>query len=130
MSRRVTARAVALHPPREVLEVVELAVARRARTLALVVAVLRAAVLVRAGRAVLRAVLALLAVALLAFHLPESAYLKWSGWLMITGIVIFSSSLYGLSLSGIRWLGAIAPIGGTAFIAAWLLLIIAVLKAP
>lgn len=38
------------------------------------------------------------------------------------GVLIFSGSLYVLSVSGIRWLGAITPIGGTAFIAAWILL--------
>ncbi len=73
--------------------------------------------------------LGLLAVGLLAYHLPESAWLRWSGWLMLAGIVIFSGSLYLLSVSGIRWLGAITPIGGTAFIAAWILCTVAVLKA-
>ncbi|MGB9149036.1 MAG: DUF423 domain-containing protein [Burkholderiales bacterium] len=72
--------------------------------------------------------LGLLAVGLLASHLPESAALRWSGWLMFAGIVIFSGSLYVLSTSGIRWLGAITPIGGVAFIVAWALLAIAVLK--
>ncbi len=43
-----------------------------------------------------------------------------SGWLMLVGIVIFSGSLYTLSLSGIRWLGAITPMGGLCFLAAWL----------
>ncbi|MFH7028142.1 MAG: DUF423 domain-containing protein [Heteroscytonema crispum UTEX LB 1556] len=42
-----------------------------------------------------------------------------TGWLFIIGIVIFSGSLYTLSLTGIKSLGAIAPIGGTAFLAAW-----------
>lgn len=72
--------------------------------------------------------LGLLAVGLLASHLPDSAALRWSGWLMFAGIIIFSGSLYVLSTSGIRWLGAITPIGGVAFIAAWALLAIAVLK--
>lgn len=43
-------------------------------------------------------------------------------WLLIAGILIFSGSLYALAISGIRVLGAITPIGGTAFIAGWLLL--------
>jgi uncharacterized membrane protein YgdD (TMEM256/DUF423 family) len=42
--------------------------------------------------------------------------------LLLVGIVIFSGSLYALAVSGIRMLGAITPIGGLAFIAAWLLL--------
>jgi uncharacterized membrane protein YgdD (TMEM256/DUF423 family) len=41
------------------------------------------------------------------------------GWLFAAGIVLFSGSLYGLSLSGIRWLGALTPLGGAAFIAGW-----------
>ena len=72
--------------------------------------------------------LGLLAVGIIAYHLPDSGLLKWSGWLMLAGIIIFSGSLYVLSTSGITWLGAITPIGGTAFIAAWILLTIAVLK--
>jgi len=72
--------------------------------------------------------LGLLAVGLVAAQLPESMLLKWSGWLMLAGIVLFSGSLYALALSGERWLGAITPIGGTAFLAAWGLFVIAVLK--
>jgi uncharacterized membrane protein YgdD (TMEM256/DUF423 family) len=72
--------------------------------------------------------LGLLAVGLVAAQLPESTLLKWSGWLMLAGIVLFSGSLYALALSGERWLGAITPIGGTAFLAAWGLFVIAVLK--
>ncbi|GAA5234962.1 DUF423 domain-containing protein [Verticiella sediminum] len=45
-----------------------------------------------------------------------------AGWLMLGGIVLFSGSLYVLALSGIRVLGAITPIGGVAFIAAWAVL--------
>ena len=42
-----------------------------------------------------------------------------SGWLFIIGIAIFSGSLYALSLTGIKSLGAIAPLGGVAFLAGW-----------
>ena len=72
--------------------------------------------------------LGLLAVGLVATQLPDSTLLKWSGWLMLAGIVLFSGSLYALALSGERWLGAITPIGGTAFLAAWALFVIGVLK--
>ena len=72
--------------------------------------------------------LGLLAVGLVAAQLPESLLLKWSGWLMLAGIVLFSGSLYALALSGERWLGAITPIGGTAFLAAWGLFVIAALR--
>jgi len=72
--------------------------------------------------------LGLFAVALVASLLPESALVKWSGWLMLAGILLFSGSLYLLSITGIRWLGAITPLGGVAFISAWLLLAVAVVK--
>ena len=55
--------------------------------------------------------------------------LNWAGYLMLAGIVIFSGSLYVLSLSGISILGAITPIGGVAFIAAWIMVIVAAAKA-
>ncbi|HKK13623.1 MAG TPA: DUF423 domain-containing protein [Gammaproteobacteria bacterium] len=70
--------------------------------------------------------LGLLAVGMAAFQMPDSAALRWSGWLMLAGIVLFSGSLYALSVSGMRWLGIITPFGGTAFIIAWLLLAMAV----
>ena len=73
--------------------------------------------------------LALLAVGLVAAQLPESMLLKWSGWLMLAGIVLFSGSLYALALTGMRSFGAIAPVGGTAFLAAWALFAAAVLRA-
>ena len=73
--------------------------------------------------------LGLIAIGLLALHLPATALLRWAGVLMAAGLVLFSGSLYALSLSGIRWLGAITPIGGTAFLAAWSLLAIAVMRA-
>ncbi|HLH03850.1 MAG TPA: DUF423 domain-containing protein [Bryobacteraceae bacterium] len=44
------------------------------------------------------------------------------GWLLLVGIILFSGSLYALAISGIRVLGAITPLGGLSFIAAWLLL--------
>jgi uncharacterized membrane protein YgdD (TMEM256/DUF423 family) len=66
--------------------------------------------------------LALAAVGLVALHAPASSALKWTGWLMLAGLVLFSGSLYALALTGARWLGAITPFGGTAWIVAWLLL--------
>ncbi len=42
-----------------------------------------------------------------------------AGWLFVAGILLFSVSLYLLSLTGIRWLGAITPLGGVAFIVGW-----------
>ena len=49
-----------------------------------------------------------------------SANLAPAGWLFVAGIVIFSGSLYALSLTEMRWLGAITPIGGLCFLAGWL----------
>lgn len=72
--------------------------------------------------------LGLLAVGLLALHLPESALLRWAGILLAVGVLVFSGSLYALSLSGIRKLGAITPFGGVALIAGWLLLAVAVVR--
>ncbi|HEU4501734.1 MAG TPA: DUF423 domain-containing protein [Nitrospira sp.] len=50
------------------------------------------------------------------------------GWLFTTGILLFSGSLYALSLVGIPWLGALTPFGGAAFMAGWVLLAWGVLR--
>ena len=73
--------------------------------------------------------LGLLVVGLVALHRPTSAYLRWSGWLMLAGIVLFSGSLYVLGISGWHGLGMVTPLGGLSFILAWALFVIAVLKA-
>jgi len=54
--------------------------------------------------------------------------LNWAGYLMLAGILFFSGSLYVLSLTQIGVLGAITPIGGVAFLAGWVLIILAALK--
>ena len=58
--------------------------------------------------------------------MQSSPLLLWSAGIMLAGIVLFSGSLYLLTLTDLRWLGMIAPFGGTAFIIAWLLLAIGV----
>lgn len=73
--------------------------------------------------------LGLLAIGLVAAHIGGSALIAWAGWLLFAGIIIFSGSLYTMAFTGIGWLGAITPIGGTAFIAGWILLVIAVIRA-
>jgi uncharacterized membrane protein YgdD (TMEM256/DUF423 family) len=60
--------------------------------------------------------------------LGQVSQLNWAGYLMLAGIVIFSGSLYALSLSGVGILGAITPIGGLAFLSAWILVIVAAVK--
>jgi uncharacterized membrane protein YgdD (TMEM256/DUF423 family) len=67
--------------------------------------------------------LALLAVAYAATQW-STRFVIAAGWLFVTGIVLFSGSLYLLSLLGIRWMGAITPLGGAAFLAGWLCLIL------
>ena len=66
--------------------------------------------------------LGLIAVGLILLHYPASKPVALSGWLMLTGIVLFSVSLYALSLTGVRGLGVITPFGGVAFLSAWALL--------
>ena len=53
-----------------------------------------------------------------------------AGWLFVCGIVIFSGSLYGLALTGTRWLGAITPLGGLCLLAGWLALAWKVARTP
>jgi uncharacterized membrane protein YgdD (TMEM256/DUF423 family) len=53
-----------------------------------------------------------------------------AGWPFLAGTVLFSGSLYALTLSGVRALGAITPFGGVAFIAGWIALAAAALRAP
>lgn len=65
--------------------------------------------------------LALFGVAILSVHLPGKL-VTWAGALFILGILLFSGSLYILTLSGIGKLGMITPLGGTAFLAGWLCL--------
>jgi uncharacterized membrane protein YgdD (TMEM256/DUF423 family) len=48
--------------------------------------------------------------------------LRWSAVLMLTGIVLFSGSLYTMAITDLRWLGAVTPLGGLSFLAAWGLL--------
>ena len=68
--------------------------------------------------------LALLLTAALAPRFPGKAIVA-AGWLFAAGIVLFSGSLYLLAVTGVAVLGAITPIGGVAFLAGWLSLIVA-----
>ena len=72
--------------------------------------------------------LGLIAVGLVLAHLPHACLLKWSGGLMLMGILVFSGSLFLMCLTGQRWLGAITPLGGVAFILSWVIMAIAVLR--
>lgn len=65
--------------------------------------------------------LGLLAVAWAVTRWPGGA-VHAAGWLFVIGTLLFSGSLYALALSGVRWLGAVTPLGGLAFLAGWVCL--------
>src|SRR5262245_15143745 len=69
--------------------------------------------------------LAILAVGILAYVGKGGSALQAAGWLFLLGALVFSGSLYILAVTGLRWLGAITPIGGIAMIAAWVALAVA-----
>lgn len=72
--------------------------------------------------------LGLIAIGILRGNVSASSLLTTSGWFMLSGIILFSGSLYVLSTSGIKVLGAITPLGGIAFLISWVLLIIFAVK--
>lgn len=78
-------------------------------------------------------VFALLVVGILYANFP-CAKMRWAGYLFITGIILFSGSLYLLcylkysQVAGLNWVGAITPVGGAVFIAGWLMLFLAISK--
>ena len=65
--------------------------------------------------------LGLIAVAWAISRWPN-AWVSTAGWMFVAGIMIFCGSLYLLALTGVRWLGAITPIGGLCLILGWALL--------
>lgn len=58
----------------------------------------------------------------------RNAKIRLAGWSFVAGTILFSGSLYALTLTNMRWLGAVTPIGGVAFIAGWLLLAFSFLR--
>jgi uncharacterized membrane protein YgdD (TMEM256/DUF423 family) len=74
--------------------------------------------------------LGILALAIWLQVMPKHTFLKTVMVLLFVGILIFSGSLYVLSLTGMRWLGAITPLGGVAFIGGWLWLFWSARKLP
>ena len=69
--------------------------------------------------------LGLLAVAWATSRSP-GALPVWAGWLFVAGTVLFSGSLYALALTGVRWWGAVTPLGGVALLAGWICLALTV----
>jgi len=72
--------------------------------------------------------MALILLGILMMRFPNVIQLNIAGWLFVAGLVLFSGSLYTLSISEIKVLGAITPFGGLAFIAGWILFAIALWK--
>ncbi|MBY0474820.1 MAG: DUF423 domain-containing protein [Nitrosomonas sp.] len=70
----------------------------------------------------------IIVIGLLLLHFPKSRLMPISGWLMMVGIVLFSFSLYVLSLTGMRGLAMITPFGGVSFLTAWALVAYAIWK--
>lgn len=71
--------------------------------------------------------LGLMLIGLIAYH-HNTTGIKLAGWFMLAGSVVFSGSLYLLSLTGIRWLGMITPLGGLCFLTGWALLAYSIWK--
>ncbi|AMV73387.1 hypothetical protein DBW_3079 [Desulfuromonas sp. DDH964] len=63
--------------------------------------------------------LGLILVGLLCQVHPGNRLLPRAGWTLLAGTALFSGSLYLLAMTGVRWLGAITPLGGVAFLAGW-----------
>lgn len=64
----------------------------------------------------------------LVYERHPSPLVNTAGWLLVAGVLLFSGSLYALSITGIKALGMITPIGGTAWIAGWIALGVAAQK--
>ncbi len=59
---------------------------------------------------------------------PASKWLPIAGWTMTAGVIVFSGSLYALSVTGMRVLGAVTPLGGIALLAAWMMVVFGIAK--
>ena len=62
-------------------------------------------------------------------HFNKEASFSVAGWGFFAGIILFSGSLYLLATTGIKWLGAVTPIGGVAFLFGWFWLVVLIIKA-
>ncbi|TCZ78836.1 DUF423 domain-containing protein [Paenibacillus albiflavus] len=72
--------------------------------------------------------LGLIAIALVADRLGNHRLVNAAGWLILIGIILFSFSLYALSITGVKILGAITPFGGVSFLAGWACVFLAAFK--
>lgn len=73
--------------------------------------------------------LALIGVSLISASAPQRLTAA-AGWFFVLGTLLFSGSLYLLALTGLRWWGAVTPLGGIAFLAGWACLGAAAMQRP
>ena len=64
----------------------------------------------------------------LAVKIYHNKWIVRGGWFFIAGVILFSGSLYILSLTGIKWMGAFTPFGGLSFLGGWFCLVMGALK--
>ena len=71
--------------------------------------------------------MALFAVGLMQ-HFSKEISFSAAGWGFFIGIILFSGSLYLLAITGMKWLGAVTPFGGVAFLFGWFWLVLTIIK--
>ncbi|MBK1716158.1 DUF423 domain-containing protein [Thiocystis violacea] len=74
--------------------------------------------------------MAILACGLVLLQRPEAGLISLAAWAFLIGVALFSGSLFAMTLTGLRQLGMITPIGGVLLIAGWALLAVAVVRLP
>lgn len=72
--------------------------------------------------------LGLLLIGILLLVAPATPFIRSAGWAMFAGIVLFSGSLYLLAIFQMKWLGPVTPLGGAAFIIAWVILFAGIIR--
>ncbi|MCR9254144.1 MAG: DUF423 domain-containing protein, partial [bacterium] len=65
----------------------------------------------------------------LIYHITKQKLVAISGWMFLSGVILFSGSLYMLSISSLKFFGPITPIGGVFFIIGWIMLALGIKKA-
>lgn len=73
--------------------------------------------------------LGIIAAGILADRFPDSRLVAWSGWILLIGVAAFSGSIYATTFGAPEAVGALAPVGGLAMMAGWLLLALGVWRA-
>ena len=73
--------------------------------------------------------LGIIAAGILADRFPRSRLIAWSGWVLLAGVIGFSGSIYATTFGAPEAVGALAPVGGLAMMAGWMLLALGVWRA-